>query len=165
MKMRFGVLGAARIARNSFVPGVRGSTQAQLHAVASRDLERARSFATEFDMPRAYGSYAELLADADVDAVYIALPNSFHVEWTIAAARAGKHVLCEKPLAATASEAERARTACAAAGVVLMEGFMWRHHIQHRRVWELIDGGAIGEPSFVRASFSFRVSTDRKSVV
>ena len=161
MRMRFGVLGAARIARNSFVPGVRGSSQAQLHAVASRDLDRARAFASELEIPRAYGSYAELLGDPDVDAVYIALPNSLHVEWTIAAARAGKHVLCEKPLASIASEAERARTACAAAGVLLMEGFMWRHHIQHRRVWELIDGGAIGEPSFVRASFSFRVSRPR----
>jgi D-xylose 1-dehydrogenase (NADP+, D-xylono-1,5-lactone-forming) len=161
MRMRFGILGAARIARNSFVPGVRGSSQAQLHAVASRDLERARAFATEFEIPRAYGSYTELLADQDVDAVYIAVPNNLHVEWTIAAARAGKHVLCEKPLAASASEAERARTACAAAGVLLMEGFMWRHHIQHRRVWELIDGGAIGEPTFIRASFSFRVSRPR----
>jgi D-xylose 1-dehydrogenase (NADP+, D-xylono-1,5-lactone-forming) len=158
MKLRFGILGAARIARNSFVPGVRGSSQAQLHAVASRDGDRARAFAKELEIPRAHNSYAELLADPEIDAVYIALPNNLHVEWTIAAARAGKHVLCEKPLAATASEAERARTACAAAGVLLMEGFMWRHHIQHRRVWELIDSGAIGEPSFVRASFSFRVS-------
>src|SRR5690349_3229043 len=108
MRMRFGVLGAARIARNSFVPGVRGSDQAQLYAIASRDLERAQACATEFEIPRAYGSYAQLLADPDVDAVYIALPNSLHVEWTIAAARAGKHVLCEKPLAALASEAERA---------------------------------------------------------
>jgi predicted dehydrogenase len=158
MTMRFGVLGAARIARNSFVPGVRGSSQAQLYAVASRDVERAQAFAHELEIPRAHNSYAELLEDPAVDAVYIALPNNLHVEWTIAAARAGKHVLCEKPLAPTAAEAERARAACAAARVLLMEGFMWRHHVQHRRVWELIDGGAIGEPTFVRASFSFRVS-------
>ena len=157
MTIRFGILGAARIARNSFVPGVRGSSQAQLRAVASRDLERARAFANELEIPRAYGSYAELLEDPHIDAVYNALPNSLHVEWTIAAARAGKHVLCEKPLAATAAEAERARSACAAAGVLLMEGFMWRHHAQHQRVRELIRGGAIGEPTFIRASFSFRV--------
>jgi predicted dehydrogenase len=158
MAMRFGILGAARIARNSFVPGVRGSRQAQVSAVASRDLERARAFAGDLDIPRAYGSYSELLQDPDIDAVYNALPNSVHVEWTVAAARAGKHVLCEKPLAATAAEAERARAACASAGVLLMEGFMWRYHVQHRRVWELIEAGAIGEPTFVRASFSFRVS-------
>jgi predicted dehydrogenase len=163
--MRFGVLGAARIARNSFVPGVRRSSQAQLYAVASRDLDRARAFARELEIPRAHNTYGELLQDPHIDAVYIALPNNLHVEWTIAAARAGKHVLCEKPLAATAAEAERARAACAAAGVVLMEGFMWRHHVQHRRVWELIDSGAIGEPTFVRASFSFRVSRPQPGAV
>src|SRR5262249_22126353 len=125
---------------------------------ASRDPERARAFAQDLGIPRAHNSYAELLQDPDVDAIYNALPNSLHVEWTIAAARAGKHVLCEKPLAATVAEAERARDACASAGVLLMEGFMWRHHAQHARMWDLINSGAIGEPSFVRASFSFRVS-------
>jgi predicted dehydrogenase len=163
--MRFGILGAARIARNSFVPGVRGSRQAQIAGVASRDPERARAFARELDIPRTYSSYAELLQDPDVDAVYNALPNNLHVEWTVAAARAGKHVLCEKPLAATVAEAERARAACASAGVLLMEGFMWRHHVQHGRVWELINAGAIGEPTFIRASFSFRVSRPPAGVV
>jgi predicted dehydrogenase len=157
MTMRFGILGAARIARNSFVPGLRGSRQAQVRAVASRDFERARAFAQELGIPHAYNSYSELLQDPEVDAVYNALPNSLHVEWTVAAARAGKHVLCEKPLAATVAEAERARAACVSAGVLLMEGFMWRHHVQHGRVRELIDAGAIGEPMFIRASFSFRV--------
>jgi predicted dehydrogenase len=165
MTLRFGILGAARIARNSFVPGARGSSQAELYAVASRDVDRARVFANELEIPRVHNSYAELLDDPAVDAVYIALPNNLHVEWTIAAARAGKHVLCEKPLAASVAEVERARDACAAAGVLLMEGFMWRHHIQHRRVWELIDGGAIGEPTFVRASFSFRVSRPQAGAV
>jgi xylose dehydrogenase (NAD/NADP) len=159
--MRFGILGTARIARNQFIPGVRASSQAEVYAVASRELDRARTFASELDIPHVFGAYEALLADPRVDAVYIPLPNSLHAEWTIAAARAGKHVLCEKPLAATAAEAERMGTACREAGVILMEGFMWRHHPQHTRVRELLAQGVVGEPNFLRASFTFVLDQPR----
>jgi D-xylose 1-dehydrogenase (NADP+, D-xylono-1,5-lactone-forming) len=154
-EFRWGIVGAARIARNQFVPGVRASKSGNVVAVASRDLERARAMAAAMEIPRAYGNYDELLADTDVDGVYIALPNSLHAEWTIRAARAGKHVLCEKPLARSSDAAHRMATACREAGVVLMEAFMWRHHPQHARVAELIREGAIGEPRMFRGSFSF----------
>jgi predicted dehydrogenase len=111
--------------------------------------------AAEFGIPRAYGSYRELLQDADVDGVYIGLPNSLHAEWSIRAAQAGKHVLCEKPLARTAAAAENVAAACRAAGVIVMEAFMWRHHPQHARVVELIRQGAVGDVRMLRASFSF----------
>jgi predicted dehydrogenase len=111
--------------------------------------------AAEFGIPRVHASYEALLADPGVDAVYIPLPNRLHEEWTIAAARAGKHVLCEKPVAANVAAAQRMADACRAGGVVLMEAFMWRHHPQHRRVRELLASGIIGEPNFVRASFTF----------
>jgi predicted dehydrogenase len=154
-RLRFGILGTARIARTFFLPGARRSRLAHVAAIASRDPERAQAVATEFDIPRVHASYEALLADTDIDAVYIPLPNSLHEEWTIAAARAGKHVLCEKPVASQVATAERMAQACRAAGVVLMEAFMWRHHPQHRRVRELLTSGIIGEPNFARASFTF----------
>jgi predicted dehydrogenase len=157
-KLRLGILGTARIARNLFIPGVRASQLAEVTAVGSRDEQRARAFAAELDIPRAHGSYAALLRDPDVDAVYIGLPNSLHAEMTIEAARAGKHVLCEKPVANRAADAERMARACAEAGVVLMEAFMWRHHPQHARVRELMRDGAIGDPTFVRSSFTYVIS-------
>jgi predicted dehydrogenase len=141
-----------------FIPGVRASQLAEVTAIASRDGERAANVAAELEIPRAHGSYEALLEDPDVDAVYISLPNSLHAEWTIAAAQAGKHVLCEKPIAARAAEAERMSAACRQAGVILMEAFMWRHHPQHARVRELIDGGTIGEPNFVRSSFTYLIN-------
>jgi predicted dehydrogenase len=153
--LRFGILGTAGIARTFFLPGARRARLASVVAIASRDPERAQTFATEFKIPRVHASYEALLADPDVDAVYIPLPNRLHEEWTIAAARAGKHVLCEKPVAAHVAAAQRMADACRAGGVVLMEAFMWRHHPQHRRVRELLTSGIIGAPNFVRASFSF----------
>jgi predicted dehydrogenase len=157
-KLRLGIVGTARIARTLFIPGVRASQLVTVFAVASRDAQRAREMASELDIPRAHGSYAALLDDPDVDAVYIGLPNSLHAEWTIAAARAGKHVLCEKPVASRAADAERMARACQQAGVILMEAFMWRHHPQHARVRELLQDGAIGDPTFVRSSFTYPIS-------
>jgi predicted dehydrogenase len=154
-RLRFGILGTAGIARTFFLPGARRGSRARVAAIASRDQTRAQLVATEFNIPRVHASYEALLGDPDIDAVYIPLPNSLHEEWTIAAARAGKHVLCEKPVAAQAAAAERMADACRAAGVVLMEAFMWRHHPQHERVRELLASGIIGEPNFVRASFTF----------
>ena len=155
VRLRFGILGTARIARTFFLPGARASRHATTLAIASRDPSRAETVATEFNIPRVHASYEALLADPDIDAVYIPLPNRLHEEWTIAAARAGKHVLCEKPVAGHVAAAQRMADACRAAGVVLMEAFMWRHHPQHRRVRELLTSGIIGDPNFVRASFTF----------
>jgi predicted dehydrogenase len=163
-RLRWGVLGTAHIARNLFVPGVHNSADTEMLAVGSRDLDRARSFAAALEIPRAYGSYEELLADPEIDAVYNPLPNSLHAEWTMKAAQAGKHVLCEKPVSRTALQAQRMAEACEQAGVVLMEAFMWRHHPQHARVRALIDAGEIGEPRMVRGSFSYVIPDDPTNV-
>jgi predicted dehydrogenase len=155
--LRWGVISSAHIARQQFIPGVRAGTESEVLAIASRDARTAQSAAAELGIPRAHGSYDDLLADRDVDAVYIALPNSLHAEWIVRSAQAGKHVLCEKPLARRAVDAERAAEACRAAGVLLMEAFMWRHHPQQARVRWHLDQGAIGAPRLVRASFSYVV--------
>lgn len=160
---RWGILSAANIARRRFVPGVQGGTEGIVAAVAARDGDRARAFASAFGIPRAYDSYEALLADPEIDGIYIGLPNLLHTEWTIRAAAAGKHVLCEKPLSRRASDADRMASACSEAGVLLMEAFMYRHHPQHARVRELLAAGQIGAPTFVRATFSFPMDTERRN--
>jgi D-xylose 1-dehydrogenase (NADP+, D-xylono-1,5-lactone-forming) len=125
-------------------------------AIGSRDRARAEAQAADFGIERALGSYEEVLADPDVDAVYVPLPNSLHVEWSIRALEAGKHVLCEKPLSRRPEEVERAFDAAERAGRVLAEGFMWRHHPQARRLAELIP--RVGELRLVRSAFSFPVA-------
>lgn len=160
---RWGILSAANIARKRFVPGVQTTSDGVVAAVAARDLARAEAFACELEIPQAYGSYEALLADPDIDGVYIGLPNSMHTEWTVKAAEAGKHVLCEKPLSRRASDVEQMVAACDAAGVVLMEAFMYRHHPQHARVRELIASGVIGEPAIVRASFTYAMPDERRT--
>ena len=162
-KLRWGILGTAKIARRAFIPGVRNGTEGTVTAVASRDAARAAAYASELGIPHSHGSYEALLDDHEVDAVYVPLPNAMHAEWTERAARAGKHVLCEKPAARRRTDAERMAAACRAAGVILMEAFMYRHHPQHARALELIRDGAIGEPVFVRASFCFTFSADRRA--
>lgn len=162
--LRWGILSTAHIARTQAVPAMLEAADAEIVAVGSRSLERAKAFATEFDIPRAHSSYEALLEDPDVDAVYIGLPNSLHRDWTIAAARAGKHVLCEKPIARTAADAELMVHACREAGVVLMEAFMWRHHAQQARVRELLDSDAIGAPVSVNADFTYRIDPERPNV-
>jgi predicted dehydrogenase len=155
--LRWGVISRAHIARQQFIPGVRAGNESEVLAIASREERAAQAAAVALGIPRAYGSYEDLLEDRDVDAVYIALPNSLHAEWIVRSAQAGKHVLCEKPLARRAADAERAAEACRAAGVLLMEAFMWRHHPQQARVRWHLDQGAIGAPRLVRASFSYVV--------
>jgi len=150
----WGLLGTARINRR-VIPALRVSAGNRLVAVASRDAARAAAYATEWGIGRAHGSYEALLADPEIDAVYIPLPNHLHAEWTIRAARAGKHVLCEKPLALTVAEVDAMGAAARESGVVLAEAFMYRHHPQTLKVKELVDGGAIGAVRFVRGSFSF----------
>lgn len=155
--VRWGVLGAARIARKAVIPAIRRAGAGQVLAVASAS-GNAGSFAAELDIPRAYVDYDELLADPDVDAVYIALPNAFHARWIIAAARAGKHVLCEKPVVLSTAELVDVEDACANAGVQLAEAFMYRHHAQLERLRELLDAGTIGDLVTVESSFHFTLA-------
>jgi xylose dehydrogenase (NAD/NADP) len=152
--VRFGFLSTARI-NEHLLTGARASDVVDVVAVASRDRARAEDYAGANSIERAHGSYDELLADPEVEAVYISLPNSLHVDWSIRALEAGKHVLCEKPLTRRLEEAERAFDAAERAGRVLMEAFMYRHHPQTARVKQLVDAGAIGTLRAMRAAFSF----------
>ena len=158
LKLRWGILGCARISRRGLIPGIRDSTSGTLSALGSRDLATAHQWATEFGVPRAHGSYQAVLEDPDVDAVYIPLPNELHKSWVFAAADAGKHVLCEKPLALGARR-RRAKWSshCRSRGVVLMEAFMWRHQPRTHGLLKLVADGAIGELRLVRSSFSITV--------
>jgi xylose dehydrogenase (NAD/NADP) len=152
--VRIGILSTAHINR-LVLPGAAKSDRVEVTAVASRDGERARAYAAEKGIECAYSSYDELLADPDVDAVYIPLPNSMHVEWSIRALEAGKHVLCEKPLTRRPEEVERVFDVAEREGRLLMEAFMWRHNPQTKRLVELVEDGAIGELRLVRAVFRF----------
>jgi D-xylose 1-dehydrogenase (NADP+, D-xylono-1,5-lactone-forming) len=155
--LRWGVLSTANIGRRAVIPALQASPTNTVLAVSSRDAEAATAFAAETGAARAYGSYAELLADDDVQAVYVPLPNALHAEWTVRAIEAGKHVLCEKPLAESAAACLRMHAAADAAGVRLMEAFMYRHHPRTRHLLDLVHGGGLGEVSWIRASFSFAV--------
>jgi predicted dehydrogenase len=153
--VRWGVLSTAKIGIDKVIPATAAAGRCEVVAIASRDLGRARAAASELGIPRAFGSYEDLLADPDVDAVYNPLPNHLHAEWTIAAARAGKHVLCEKPLATTSADAERMIQACEAKGVLLMEAFMYRLHPTWEAVTSLVASGRIGELKTVQSWFSY----------
>jgi D-xylose 1-dehydrogenase (NADP+, D-xylono-1,5-lactone-forming) len=152
--VRWGVLSTAHI-NEKVLAGASGSQTVEVTTVASRSQERAAEYARAHGIPRAHASYEELLADDEVEAIYIPLPNGLHVEWTLAALAAGKHVLCEKPLSSRSADVERCFDAAEAAGLVLSEAFMWRHHPQADRLVELVQDGAIGELRLVRAAFSF----------
>jgi xylose dehydrogenase (NAD/NADP) len=154
-RVRWGLIGAARIAASQFIPAVRASRRGEVRAVAARDPDRARAFAAEHAIPVVHRSYEDLLADPDVDAVYVATPNRLHAEWTIRAAAHGKHVFCEKPFASDAEEALRAVEACERAGVVHVEAFVYRYHPQTLRVRSWLAQGAIGEVRTVHAGFAF----------
>jgi predicted dehydrogenase len=137
------------------IPGAHASAKVELVAVASRGQARADEYAKTWEIPRAYGSYDGLLADPEVEAVYVSLPNSMHCEWAIKALEAGKHVLCEKPLSRHASEAEAAFDASDRTGRLLSEAFMYRHNPQTKRAKQLVDEGAIGELRLIRSAFSY----------
>jgi predicted dehydrogenase len=158
----WGFLSTANI-NDKLLAGAAESDRADVIAVASRDAARAEAYARERGIERAYGSYEELLADPDVEAVYISLPNSLHVEWSIRALEAGKHVLCEKPLSRRAADVERAFDVAEESGRLLMEAFMYRHNPQTARLKELAEGGVIGRLRLVRAAFSFPL-TDGENV-
>jgi predicted dehydrogenase len=152
--VRWGVLGAANIALNKVIPAMQRGRSSRIVAIASRDLAKARAAAHALGIPRAYGSYEELLADADVEAVYNPLPNHLHVPWSIRAADAGKHVLCEKPIALSVTEARALLAARDRTGVQIGEAFMVRTHPQWDTVRRLIDEGRIGDLRLVVGHFS-----------
>src|SRR5215204_5685745 len=144
MTIRWGVLGTAKIAVQKVIPAVQLARNCEVVAIASRDSNRATAIADRLRIPQAHGSYQALLADRDVDVVYIPLPNHLHVPWTILAAEAGKHVLCEKPIALNAAEARRLLEVRDRTGVRIQEAFMIRLHPQWRRARALVDAGELG---------------------
>ncbi|UGB32077.1 Gfo/Idh/MocA family protein [Metabacillus sp. B2-18] len=163
-KIRWGIIGSANIAKGSVIPGIQQSETGEVVAIASRGLEKAKETAEQLNIPKAYGSYEELLQDPEIEAVYIPLPNHLHKEWTIRAAEAGKHVLCEKPLALNANEAEEMVTACERAGVIFAEAFMYRYHPRYKLINELIGSGEIGEIRSIHGTFTFNNANDSGNV-
>jgi D-xylose 1-dehydrogenase (NADP+, D-xylono-1,5-lactone-forming) len=159
--LRWGVLGAANIARKQVVPAIQASQSGRVVAIASRERARAEEAARDLAIDTVFDSYESLLASDSVDAVYVPLPNSEHRRWAIAAAEAGKHVLCEKPIALNADEAEEIVAAADRAGVVLAEAFMYRHHPLVGKVLELLRSGAIGELRVVRSTFTFNLNREQ----
>ncbi len=155
-KVRWGILGTARIAIRKVIPATNAAPHSVVTAIASRDLARARASAESLGIPKAYGSYEDLLADKEIDAVYIPLPNHLHVPWSIGALRAGKHVLCEKPIARDAPEAQGLlEEASRRPALKIMEAFMYRFHPQWQRARRLVDEGQIGELRAVQSFFSY----------
>jgi len=152
--VRWGVLGTAEIARTRFLPAAKDAAAARLVAVASRDPAKAQATARAFGVPRAHGSYEALLADPEVDAVYVPLPNHLHLEWSVRALEAGKHVLCEKPLCLTAAEVERLIAARERTGRHVEEAFSYRNHLQWTRIAEVLASGAIGVPHAVQCTLA-----------
>jgi predicted dehydrogenase len=153
--VRWGVLGASRFALNTSLPGMKKGSLTQLRAIASRDLGKARAAADTLGIPVAYGSYAELLADPELEVIYIPLPNHLHVEWAARAARAGKHVLCEKPIGLSAKEAETLLSVQRETGKLIAEAFMVRNHPQWHQARAWLAEGRIGELVSVQAAFSY----------
>ncbi|HEY9525640.1 MAG TPA: Gfo/Idh/MocA family oxidoreductase [Anaerolineales bacterium] len=157
--LNWGLLSTARINRALITP-LRASKRNQLIAVASRTQESAGKYAREWKIPRAHGSYEALLADPEIDVVYISLPNHLHAEWSIKAVAAGKHVLCEKPLALSPEEVDAIKDAARKHGCVVMEAFMYRHHPQTLKVQELVKDGSLGSLKLIRGSFSYMLSRE-----
>jgi D-xylose 1-dehydrogenase (NADP+, D-xylono-1,5-lactone-forming) len=151
LSLRWGILSTANITKKLLASG----HDQEFVAVGSRDLARANAFASEHGLARAHGSYEDVLADPGVDAIYNPLPNSLHVEWSIKALEAGKHVLCEKPMSRHPEDVERAFDVAEREGLVLEEAFMWRHHPQLQRARELLAAGDVGELRVIRAAFAF----------
>jgi predicted dehydrogenase len=151
--LRIGILGAARIAPMALIRPARQVPEAAVAAVAARDPQRAQAFAAKQSIARVLPSYAALIADPDIDAIYNPLPNSLHCEWTVRALQAGKHVLCEKPFASNAGEAERMAAAAHQTGCVLMEAFHWRYHPLAARMRAILDSGELGTIRHIESHF------------
>jgi len=162
-RVKWGVLGCALIARKCVIPAIQKSRNGRVHALATRLPAKAAKVVAEHKIGRCYDSYDALIADPAIDAVYIPLPNHLHHPWTIKALSAGKHVLCEKPLACNAREARAMADQAAAAGKLLMEAFMYRFHPRSRRIKQLIGEGGIGDPCLSRSAFCFRMDDDMLS--
>jgi predicted dehydrogenase len=152
--IRFGILGAARIAPDALIKAAQNVPEAEVVAVAARDPQRAQEFATANGIPRVIATYDDLVSDPELDVIYNPLPNSLHCEWTIAALRAGKHVLCEKPLASNAVEAERMAKAADESGKILGEAFHYRYHPLADRIRALMTDGTLGRLVHVEGQFS-----------
>lgn len=152
--LKWGLLSTARINR-ALIPGIRASKRSQLVAIGSRELKKAQEFAQEWNIPRTHGSYEDLLADPEIDAIYNPLPNHLHAEWTIKALKAGKHVLLEKPMALSVSEVRAIAEAAQNNKKIVAEAFMYRYHPQTLKVQELIASGAVGKVLFIQGNFTF----------
>ena len=152
--VKWGILSTADINRK-VIPGAHASDKVELVAVGSRDRARAEAYAREWEIPRAYGSYEELLGDPEIEAIYISVPNTMHAEWSIKAVEAGKHVLCEKPFTRHPEEVDAAFDAAQRNDRLLSEAFMYRHNPQTAKLSELVRDGAIGELRLVRSAFSY----------
>lgn len=157
--VRWGLLSTARI-NERLMPAFRESARSELVGIASRDPAKATAYANQHGIPNAYGSYEAMLQDPQIDAIYISLPNGFHEEWTVKAAEAGKHVLCEKPLALTVAEVDRMTAAARRNGVIVQEAAMYRFHPQTHKLQQLIVEGAIGEIRFIQAIFCFTLTNE-----
>lgn len=162
--LRWGIIGGAGIAQGAVMPAIKQSQYGVLAAVASRNIDKAQQLADQFQLENAYDSYESLLADDSIDAVYIPLPNHLHLEWTLRAAAAGKHVLCEKPLALTAAEAQEMVDACQKAGIHLAEAFMYRHHPRMEQILQLLDQGVIGQIRGIHAAFTFNDAANKGNI-
>ncbi|MGY2747369.1 Gfo/Idh/MocA family protein [Arthrobacter sp. UYCu723] len=158
-KLRWGVLGSARIVRKT-IPALQETKNGEVVGFASRTLEKAREYADKHGIPQAFGSYEALLASPDIDAVYIALPNALHLEWILKSLDAGKHVLCEKPLAMSAAECEEITRKADETGLKVLEGFMYRFHPRFEKMQELLAAGAVGKLTFVHVGHSFDAGGD-----
>jgi xylose dehydrogenase (NAD/NADP) len=155
--LNWGLLSTAHINR-ALIPPLRNSERNELIAIASRDEDKARAYAKKWDIPKFFGSYEAMLADPEIDVIYISLPNSLHAEWTIRAVQSGKHVLCEKPLAISVDEVDAVREAADRWGVIVAEAFMYRHHPQTQQVKLLVDEGQIGKLQLIRGCFTFKIA-------
>ena len=158
--LRWGLLSTARINRD-LIPPLQASKRNELAAVASRSRDRAEAYARQWRIPRAHGSYEAMLADPEIDVIYNPLPNHLHAEWSIKALRAGKHVLCEKPIALTLAEMDSMIAAARETGRILAEAFMYRHHPQTLRVKQLLESGRLGTLRLIRGAFTFMLSDPR----
>lgn len=159
-KIRWGLLSTARI-NEAVIEPIRQAERSELVAVTSRDLATAQTYAQEKGIPKAHGSYEALLADPDVDVIYNPLPNTLHCEWTVKAAEAGKHVLCEKPIVTTLAELDQVEAAAAAHGVTIFEAFMYLHHPQTLKVKEMIQAGKLGNLQLITSWFNFYLPPER----
>lgn len=157
-QLNWGILGTANIARRALIPAIKAAKNNQLVAVASRSLTKAQEFARLNGIPKAYGSYEELLNDPDIQAVYIPLPNDQHKPWSIKAMQAGKHVLCEKPIGLNAQEASEMAAAAEEYGVVLMEAFMYRYHPRYEKLIKIVREGTLGDLRSIRVDFTYNQS-------